>query len=246
MKSILSVCTFLIFSISIAAQFTQGEIVYESKVNIHKNLPDEMAHMKDEIPEFRSSKHILNFTQTESYFYRKKENASEGNTSRQSRRFRRMGRSRDNTKLYTDLASRISLESKEFFGKQFLIEGEASNYKWKFTGKSKQVGSYLCQQAIHQDTSQNIEVWFTPMIPVSAGPENFTGLPGLILHVDINDGDRIITAMEVNNQEITEGTIVKPTEGKAISRADYRKMTKEKMKEMEQEYGGKRRRWHKN
>ena len=246
MKSLLLSCILFLLSFSLSAQFSQGEIVYESKINVHKNLPDEMAHMKDEIPEFRTSKHILNFTPTESYFYRKRETATEAAPSGIRGRGMRGRRNRDNTKLYTDLTTRISLESKEFFGKQFLIEGESSNYKWKFTGKSKQVGSYFCQQAIHQDTTEKVEVWFTPMIPVSAGPENFTGLPGLILHVDINDGDRVITALEVGNKEIEEGSIVKPTEGKPISRTEYREMTREKMKEMEQEYGGKRRGWHKN
>jgi GLPGLI family protein len=242
MKSYLFSLMVVLFSFTADAQFTEGEIIYESKVNLHRNLPERMEPMKSQIPEFRTSKHVLQFTNQESYFFRKQNTeAEQGEFNADRRRFRRMGGGRDDVKLYTDLSTRISLESREFFGKKFLIEGEANDFKWKFTGESKQVGSYLCQKAIHRDTSMMVEAWFTPMIPVAAGPENFTGLPGLILHVDINEGERVITAMEVNNTKVDASAIVKPTEGEQISRADYRVMTREKMKEMREEYGGDRR-----
>ena len=238
------------FSVVVQAQFTQGQIVYENKVDMHRNIPDERAHLKEMIPPYRTSQHILQFTPKESYFYRKAEEISADediNSARRRRWTRRMGGGQDEVKLYTDLATRVSLESREFFGKKFLISGEANDFKWKFTGDSKQVGSYFCQKAIHTDTTGTIVVWFTPMIPVPAGPENYTGLPGLILHVDINEGERIITALEVNNIEISPDAIIKPTEGEPITRKDYRIMTREKMKEMEDEYGGqssRRRMWH--
>lgn len=249
MRSLYILFLSVVLSVSVGAQFSQGQIIYENKVDLHMNIPDEMAHMKDMIPPYRTSKHILQFTPTESYFYKEENEVSEDedlNSSRRRRWTRRMGSGED-VKLYTDLTTRVSLESREFFGKKFLISGDANDYKWKFTGDSKQVGSYFCQKAVHTDTTGTIVVWFTPMIPVSAGPENYTGLPGLILHVDINDGQRIITALEVENIEISADAIIKPTEGESITRKDYRTMTRKKMKEMEEEYGGqsgRRRMWH--
>ena len=233
---------FLFVSISsfLSAQFNQGQIVYESKVNMHRNLPENRQQFKDRIPEFRTSQHILEFTSDASYFYRKKVESSENDDFRSSRRrrwMRRMGQN-DDVKLYTDLTVMESLESREFLGKKFLINGKPNDFKWKFTGESKQVGSYLCQKAVHKDSTEHVEVWFTPMIPVAAGPANYTGLPGLILHVDINSGERVITALEVNPIEIDPTSMEKPSEGESITREDYRVMVRDKMEEMRMERGG--------
>ncbi|NNF35114.1 MAG: GLPGLI family protein [Saprospiraceae bacterium] len=225
----------------ISAQFNQGQIIYESKVNMHRTLPENRMHMKDRIPEFRTSQHILEFTQTASNFYRKKVESAENEDFRSNRRRRwmsRMGGGNEDVKLFTDLSAMESLESREFLGKKFLISGKPNDFKWKFTGKTKQVGSYLCQQAVHKDSTDLVEVWFTPMIPVAAGPANYTGLPGLILHVDINEGERIITAMEVNALEIDAESMKKPDEGESITREEYQVMVREKMEEMRLERGG--------
>ena len=208
---------------------------------MHRNLPENRQHLKERIPEFRTSQHILEFTPSATSFYRKKvETAESGdfNSNRRRRWMRRMGGGNEDVKLYTDLTVMESLESREFLGKKFLISGKPNNFQWKFTGESKQVGSYLCQKAIHKDSTENIEVWFTPMIPVAAGPANYTGLPGLILHVDINNGERVITALEVNQKEIDPSTMEKPSEGDPITREDYQVMVREKMEEMRMERGG--------
>ncbi len=48
------------------------------------------------------------------------------------------------------------------------------------------------------DTS-NVIVWFTPAIPVSAGPDYEGQLPGLILQIDIN-GNTTYKAIEVSQK----------------------------------------------
>jgi GLPGLI family protein len=77
------------------------------------------------------------------------------------------------------------------------------------------------------------------MIPVQAGPGDYTGLPGVILHMNINDGEREITATDVQLGEVGSSILVAPTEGKEVSQEEWSKIRKEKMKEMEEEYGGK-------
>ncbi len=236
MKNIVLVL-FLAITASLSAQFTQGEIQYESKLNVHKNLPQEMEAMKDRIPEFRTSNHVLLFNQEASMYSNKPREKKEENN--EFRRRRRRG-NQENDKVFHSISSGEMVESKDFFGKKFLIKGEKKNYKWQFTGKSKQVGDYLCQQAVHKDTTSTIEVWFTPMIPVAAGPEDFSGLPGLILHVDIDDGTRVISAANIINKELAENTIVIPTEGKEITREEFKTLSEEKRAEMKEMYGGER------
>ena len=85
--------------------------------------------------------------------------------------------------------------------------------------------------------ARNITAWFTPSIPVPAGPENFGNLPGLILELDINDGDThyLIDILELKK---LEENIEKPTKGKEVTREEYQEIVREKMKEMRENGGG--------
>jgi GLPGLI family protein len=76
------------------------------------------------------------------------------------------------------------------------------------------------------------------MIPVAAGPQNFVNLPGLVLHVDINEGERSYTAQNINLEKLDMSLIQKPSKGQKVSREKFKKITEEKMKEMEAERGG--------
>ena len=236
---------FSLFAIGAIAQNNTGEIVYVDKVNIHKSLPPEMEAMKDRIPEFRESKKILYFNAAEALYINKprdeadrqqqQEFRGEGRGRRGGGRFG--GRNNDN-KYYTNFAEGSAVDSRNFFGKDFLIEGSRESLKWKITGEQKQVGSYLCQKATFQDTSQSIEVWFTPMIPVSSGPDDYFGLPGMILHMDFDSGTRQITATDISLKALAEEQIIRPTKGKKVTRDEFTEIRDEKIKEMEEEFGG--------
>jgi GLPGLI family protein len=227
------------------SQNNSGEIVYLDKTNIHKNLPPEMEAMKERIPEFRESKKILYFNGTEALYITKPRDEAE---KKEQQEFRGEGRRRggrrfgrnNNNQYYTSITNGTSIDSRNFFGKDFLIEGEREALKWKITGEQKQVGSYLCQKAIFQDSTNNIVAWFTPMIPVATGPDNYFGLPGMILHLDIDSGSRQITAMDISLKELDETTIVKPTKGKKVTQEEFAQIRSEKEKEMNEEFGDRR------
>ena len=225
---------FALFSIGLAAQNNEGVIIYEDKYNIHRNLPPEMEAMKDRIPEFRTSKKVLYFDADESLYKAYVEEKKEGQEF--SRRGYRWRGSREENEYYTNLDNYASVDHRIFFGREFLIEGERTAPKWKITAEQKQVGSYLCQKAILKDSISEVTAWFTPMIPVKAGPDDYFGLPGTILHVDINDGERMITAQSIS-LETLESAIERPEKGEKISLEEFEKIRDEKMKEMEQEYG---------
>jgi GLPGLI family protein len=54
---------------------------------------------------------------------------------------------------------------------------------WKITSESKQVEGYSCQKASTHYRGRNYIAWFDPEIPISDGPYQFNGLPGLIISV---------------------------------------------------------------
>ena len=74
-----------------------------------------------------------------------------------------------------------------------------------------------------------VTAWYTPEIPVNQGPENYWGLPGLIL--EVNDGRTTILCSKIvlNAKDKVE---IKPSKkGKVISQKDYDETVIKKMEE---------------
>ena len=82
-----------------------------------------------------------------------------------------------------------------------------------------------------------ITAWYTPEIPVNQGPENYWGLPGLIL--EVNDGKTTILCSKVVLNAKEKVAIKAPTNGKVISQKEYDETVVKKMEEMRQMYDGK-------
>ncbi len=236
MKSILSIL-FIASALLVMAQ-TSGEIIYEETVDIHRRLTGERAQFKEFVPQFRKSKTILLFTEQQALYKRAEvEEDAEVDHQRGGRRMRMRMMSPDDV-VWLDHQEGKRVEQRNFMDKKFLIKGEPETFAWKLTGESKQVGKYLCQQATYADSTNHVVAWFTPMVPVPLGPSRYGQLPGLILHVDINEGERTLTAQEINLGEIDATLISEPTKGKEVTQAEFREIMHEKMKEMREHGGG--------
>lgn len=58
------------------------------------------------------------------------------------------------------------------------------DWQWEITGEQKEISGYVCTKAISKINGYHFEAWFTDEIPISAGPEKYDSLPGLILYVN--------------------------------------------------------------
>jgi|TARA_B110000259_G_C13986979_1_gene390867 GLPGLI family protein len=83
-----------------------------------------------------------------------------------------------------------------------------------------------------------ITAWYTPQIPVSQGPGDFWGLPGLILEVNTDKTTILCSKIVMNPQE--KEVIEAPEKGEVVSRKEYNATVKKKMEEMRSMYGGRR------
>ncbi|WP_461096174.1 GLPGLI family protein [Spirosoma luteolum] len=122
----------------------------------------------------------------------------------------------------------------EMLGKVYIVDDSLRTPVWKIGNQIKEVAGYICMKAETQDVikGQTITAWFAQDIPVPAGPERLNGLPGLILEVDINDGDLEIVAQSVTFRSLTADELKVPkTKGKKISDAEYNDMLKKKIAE---------------
>ncbi len=75
-----------------------------------------------------------------------------------------------------------------------------------------------------------VTAWYTLDIPVSNGPGDYWGLPGLILEISDDNTQILCTKIVINPKEKVE--ITEPTKGKVISQKEYDDMVVEKTKEM--------------
>jgi GLPGLI family protein len=82
-----------------------------------------------------------------------------------------------------------------------------------------------------------ITAWYSPEIPISQGPENYWGLPGLIL--EVNDGKTIILCSKIVLNSKEKAEIKESTTGKVISQKEYDETVVKKMEEFRQMNQGK-------
>jgi hypothetical protein len=132
---------------------------------------------------------------------------------------------------FTNLSDNSYIEVREFLGKTFRIPDTRPTYKWTLTGEQATFMGHPVLQAKAKRDSTTLEAWFTPDIPVSAGPGQYGGLPGLILTLTVDSNKVIYTA---TNIDITTPIvpIKAPSDGSKVTRAEYDRIVKDKMDEM--------------
>ena len=81
-----------------------------------------------------------------------------------------------------------------------------------------------------------VTAWYTPQIPISSGPGEYQGLPGLILEVTADKTIMLCTKVVLNPKE--KEIIEKPEKGEVVTREEYNIIVKDKIEEMRQMYGG--------
>ena len=123
-----------------------------------------------------------------------------------------------------DFANNTMTDAIELLGKSYLIEDDIQAIDWKIMNDLKEVAGHICMKAFTEDTfrNQKIVAWFAQDIPISAGPDRFSGLPGMILEIDINDGAMIMSADKIELKKLTtELDLPKKIKSKKVKFAEY-------------------------
>lgn len=254
----------LFFGIGLQAAFAQGftgRAYYKStsKISISmdstKMAPEQMAQIQASLKKQMEQNYVLSFNQTEST-WKKEESLGGGPASASAGGSVFMVTSSgEGSTLYKDVAGNY-LQEQEMMGKGYLVKDNLTPEQWELSEETKKVGNYTAQKASFtkivdskrfstgmtemenvKDTLQ-VTVWFTPEIPVSHGPENYFGLPGLILEVQ-NQGRTLICEKIELNPSAEPVVIERPSKGKEITLAEYKKMQEEGIKQMMNRYQGK-------
>lgn len=222
-----------------AESLTQGKVIYEDVMKLEIKLDGAAAQFADQLPKERKSKKELLFSPKVTLYQKasESENAEDVAMSSGGAVFQ-MKMMEPENKLFYDIENGKTVEKKEFMTRVFLIEGEVKQGEWKITGDQKMILDIPCMQAVKEnEEGEKTVAWFAPSIPVSSGPSNYLGLPGLVLEVDMKEGDHVITAQSIDFAELDKDLLIKPKKGKKVTQEEYDQIVKEKMEEMGAEHG---------
>jgi len=220
---------------------TSGTISFEEKVKLDIQIDDADPAILKDIPKERILAGVLYFNTQATLYQEDKSRSTSGDITSDSEEGGRMMIRMDkpDDKVFCDLNGKMKIEQRELMTRKFLIESPLDQQKWKLTGNQKMILGYACQEALLIDTVKKVSAWFAPAIPVPSGPNGYANLPGMILAVDVDSGKIVFTATEIKETEIEKSILKKPSEGKKVSKDEYKKIVDEKRKEMEAENGGK-------
>lgn len=219
------------------AQEQEGVITFETRVNLHRSLPQEREELKSMMPEFRTSREQLFFNAEES-LYRPVEEEEEEEFGGGSVRIKMRN---PRVEIYTHKTNAVRLTQQELMGKNYLIEDSLKIAPWKFGTETKTILGYVCRQAYYTDESENrkreVTAWFTQKIRPFLGPETFNSLPGAVLAIDVNNGERVIVATDIEFRPLKKSEIKAPGTGSRISQIEFRKLMDARQQQM-RERGG--------
>jgi len=228
-KLMLVLISITIVIIAAAQDNTSGMVIYEEvdKIDIQiDNITPEMAAM---IPKENTNKTVLYFNPKTS-LYENYQADSEGVIEESEGGMHIMISQPDNI-VFSDFDNKVITEQKEFMTRTFLIESDMEKREWKITGNQKKILNMPCIEAESGSGDDIIKVWFTPAIPVSTGPSKLAGLPGVILEMEADSGNKRIVAKDISFN-LEEDKIKKPKKGKKVTKEKFEEIVAAKTKEM--------------
>ena len=162
----------------------------------------------------------------------------------------------NNNVRYSNAAENRLVYKNEIFGKIFLIKDQLEEQNWVMTKETKNIGEYLCFKATYEDTREvrsfstgedgeepgetvteetiTVTAWYTPQIPVKLGPDEYHGLPGLIL--EVSDGTTTMLCSKVVLNPNDGVDLTEPSSGKEVTQAEFEEIMDAKMKEMNEQF----------
>ena len=240
MKYLLAL-TFTFLLLQFASAQSEGKITYNETIKLDIQFEGMDEAMKAMLPESQSFKKELLFKGKESIFQMMKGEGPENLDMASDDGSFRIKMVSDDTEdiLYLNSKEKKKVHQRGMMGKSFVVSDDMTKLKWKITAEKVKYLGYECQKAVIEEEDNFVIAWFSSQIPVQVGPDMYHGLPGAILMVSVNDGEREFKALDVNLEPLEKNAISLPKNGKKVNEAEYEKIRIEKEKETEEMYGGK-------
>ena len=198
---------------------SSGKIEFERKVNQHRQMftgedGDWVQEFKKIVPQFRTDYFNLTFNENKSLYTIGKE---DDNKAQQFFNNPAM----DNV-VYKDFSTKTAISNKSVFEAKFLLTDSLTDRKWRLEPETRTIAGFECRKAVTTICDSVVVVaFYTDQIIPQAGPESFSGLPGMILGLAI---PRLYTTWFATKLETInaadEAKIIPPSKGKKATSVD--------------------------
>ncbi len=202
-----------------------GTIEYEKTANMFALLKKQINKDNEDFfqpiyeqyvknqPQFKKLKSTLNFSDNKTLFSPIADDASNNGF------FGNQAMVSQNNTIYSDLQTKTCIDQKSVFEETFLVRDSLRRIRWKITDETREIAGYQCRRAnaIVMD-SIYVVAFYTDRIPVSGGPESFTGLPGMILGLALPHENVTWFATKVTEMVEEPKAMMPPKKGKPLDR----------------------------
>lgn len=206
------------------AQKTEGVVHFEYQVNwikMIKKLPyltqEEKDRMENTWKNDVDSKQKMNL-----YFNEKQSLYTWGQDQQEYEGSQYKGRNEELV-LHKNFETEKHINMIEMLGKTYLVQDSLRKPLWKVMNQIKEVAGFICMKAVTEDKvkGQKITAWFTGDIPVSGGPEEAFGLPGMILEMEADDETVLVVATSVEFKKLEKELVLPKLKGKKINNKEF-------------------------
>ncbi len=221
----------------------QGVVHYDRHVAFDFDIPEQAKEVM-ELPGGHRTAMALHFGPQSSIMVTRDEEAPAGRGRRDRATWfvemmKRSSASRSDqesiSQTYVDFDDGSITETRDFMGRTFRLSRQRPVLAWKLVDERSAFLDFEVQKATARMGDSIVEAWFTPQIPVPAGPDEFGGLPGLILVLAIDSGKKLYTATSVEIGSTGDVEMTPPDDGTAISLEEYEQIVEEKLEELRAE-----------
>lgn len=230
------------------AQQKEGVIIYERVQNMHRTVNHEMRAM---MPEFKTSQMMLLFSGAKSLYKPiQTDEAPDPFSNRPGGGILSMGANTIET--YIDMDQNKQLSARNALGTLFLITDTVKKYPWVLTDERKMIAGVECRKATMVNISfraamrvvsssnapqetppppkkEEIKVvaWYAESLAAPAGPDQYTGLPGVILELDVDNAALVIKTKEIRSNTKELKDLKEPKKGRAVTNEGFRTAVRE-------------------
>lgn len=223
MKRILFIVLAALAVHSISAQVKDGIITYNRKIDVHRRITDES--MKAMAPRFDSAKVQLIFSGGESIFKKLAEEKDVRDNAGEDGNHFMIDLGGPDNETYKDFAAEKIIELRELGPKKYIIEDTLRKQNWKLEDETKNINGYTCKKATTTNRdNKEVIAWYAEDIQCPSGPEQYGGLPGAILELNVNDAEIVFSAIEIQTKDFDKKLVKAPTNGKKVTRKEFQKM----------------------
>jgi GLPGLI family protein len=203
----------LIAAFNASAQFTfSGKIEYERKTNLHKlwEGDDWMDRWKDKLPTFFVNYFNLSFNMTQSRY-------EPGREVETPKMVWGLPPGSDNV-VHRDYTKGTVTAAKNIYEEHFLIKDAPQQHSWRILSEVRTIAGYKCRKAVTRICdSVYVVAFYTDDIPVSGGPEQMGGLPGMILEIAVPRLFTTWVAIKVEMVSVKPADVAAPDKGKVVT-----------------------------